>query len=337
MANYIRFDWAMKRLLRNKANYAVLEGFMTSLLNKPFKIQRFLESESNQLDENDKFNRVDMLVEDDKGELYIFEIQNNRELSYFHRMLYGVSKTIVDYMNLGDEYSRVKKIYSINIVYFELGQGKDYVYHGYTTFQGLHDETDILQLSAFQKTKFLGVVDDEVIKQCGAGVIFPEYYVLRVNDFDSISKTPLDEWISFLKTGAIDESFSAPGLSEARECLNFNSLTEDEKRSYLRHRENIMYQKSVFDTSHYEGLQEGRQEGLAVGRAEGLAEGRLEGIAEGRAEGRAEGIAEGLETGREEGYRAASLSVAKTLKSMGYSFSEIAAVTNLSEDEIAQL
>ena len=46
--NYIRFDWAMKRLLRNKANYVVLEGFLSSLLGKNFKIHRFLESESNQ-------------------------------------------------------------------------------------------------------------------------------------------------------------------------------------------------------------------------------------------------------------------------------------------------
>ena len=28
MESYIRFDWAMKRLLRNKANYAVLEGLL---------------------------------------------------------------------------------------------------------------------------------------------------------------------------------------------------------------------------------------------------------------------------------------------------------------------
>lgn len=63
MANYIRFDWAMKRLLRNKANYAVLEGFMCSLLNEKFKINRFLDSESNQQTENDKFNRVDILAE----------------------------------------------------------------------------------------------------------------------------------------------------------------------------------------------------------------------------------------------------------------------------------
>lgn len=54
----------------------------------------------------------------------IIEIQNNRELDYFHRMLYGVSKTISEYIGLGDAYSEVRKVYSINIVYFDLGQGK---------------------------------------------------------------------------------------------------------------------------------------------------------------------------------------------------------------------
>ena len=34
MANYIRFDWAMKRLLRNKANFGVLEGLLTTLLDE---------------------------------------------------------------------------------------------------------------------------------------------------------------------------------------------------------------------------------------------------------------------------------------------------------------
>ena len=92
--NYIRFDWAMKRLLRNKANYVVLEGFLTSLLGKKFKIHRFLESESNQEDENDKYNRVDILAESENEQLCIIEVQNSREQTYFHRMLYGVSKWI---------------------------------------------------------------------------------------------------------------------------------------------------------------------------------------------------------------------------------------------------
>ena len=82
--NYIRFDWAMKRLLRNKANYVVLEGFLSSLLGKKFKIHRFLESESNQEDEDDKYNRVDILAESENEQLCIIEVQNSREQTYFH-------------------------------------------------------------------------------------------------------------------------------------------------------------------------------------------------------------------------------------------------------------
>ncbi len=45
--NFIRFDWAMKRLLRDKSNYVVLEGFLSTLLEEDLRISRFLESESN--------------------------------------------------------------------------------------------------------------------------------------------------------------------------------------------------------------------------------------------------------------------------------------------------
>ena len=172
----ISFDWAMKRLLRDKANHAVLEGLMTSLLNEKFTIVRFLESESNQEDENDKFNRVDILAESEKGELTIFEIQNNRELAYFHRILYGVSKVITDYINIGEDYEKVRKVYSINIVYFTLGQAKDYVYHGKTVFQGLHDPHDILKLSYRQSEVFFGDTFKNGEKsQREASDIFPEY------------------------------------------------------------------------------------------------------------------------------------------------------------------
>nr|MCR4957369.1 Rpn family recombination-promoting nuclease/putative transposase [Prevotella sp.] len=128
MSKYIRFDWAMKRLLRNKANHVVLEGFLSVLLEQDIKIHQFLESEGNQTDANDKYNRVDIMCEDKDGRKMIIEVQNEREYGYFHRMLYGTSKAITEYMELGDGYEKVQKVYSINIVYFDLGQGTDYVY-----------------------------------------------------------------------------------------------------------------------------------------------------------------------------------------------------------------
>ena len=41
---YIRFDWAIKSLLRQKANFGVLEGFLTVFLNEPIKIVDILEA-----------------------------------------------------------------------------------------------------------------------------------------------------------------------------------------------------------------------------------------------------------------------------------------------------
>ena len=201
MANYIRFDWAMKRLLRNKANFGVLEGLLTTLLDEKITISQLLESESNQEDEFDKYNRVDLLALDSKGELILIEVQNNNEYAYFQRMLFGVSKLVTEYINRGEGYENVRKVYSVNIVYFSLGHGKDIVYHGKTEFRGIH-ENDILELTPFQRQTF---------KVDAVSQLYPEYYILKVNDFNKVAKTPLEEWIYYLNTGEIPETAQLGG------------------------------------------------------------------------------------------------------------------------------
>ena len=307
--NYIRFDWAMKRLLRNKANYAVIEGFLSSLMGTKFKIHRFLESEGNQEDEEDKYNRVDILAESEKGELCIIEVQNSRELTYFHRMLYGVSKAITEYIGVGKPYDEVKKVYSINIVYFELGQGQDYVYHGKTVFRGIHEPHDQLKLSVRQNERFFGNKEVDLAKRNNAGDLFPEYYVLRVNDFDRVAVTPLDEWMDFLKTGHISAQATAAGLPEARECLRVDSLSEKDKHAYFRHMESVRHMKSLFDTSHYEGYGEGYDKGYG------------------------KGIEKGIEKGRD----GRSLEIAKQMKLMGMTDEQIIQATGLTAEILEKL
>lgn len=76
-----------------------------------------------------------MLAENSKGELILIEVQNNNEYAYFQRMLFGTSKLVTEYINRGEGYDKVRKVYSVNIVYFSLGSGKDIVYHGKTEFR----------------------------------------------------------------------------------------------------------------------------------------------------------------------------------------------------------
>ena len=249
---YISFDWALKRLLRDKANFDVLEGFLSTLLNTTITIKELLESESNQEQEESKQNRVDLLAKNSKDELLLIEVQGESEYAFFQRILFGASRLVSEYIDSGQNYENIKKVYSINIVYFDLGQGKDYVYHGKTEFRGIHYD-DVLQLSPFQRQKF---AVDEVYQ------LYPEYYILKVNDFDRWSRTPLDQWLYFLANSDIPEEADAPGLKAAREKLRIAQMSRDERAAYRRYWDNRAVLLDQIVTARGEGRLEGIAEGI---------------------------------------------------------------------------
>ena len=288
----MRFDWAVKRMLRDKANFGVLEGLITVLLNEPVHIVELLESEGNQDAADDKFNRVDIKAKNDRDEIFLVEVQLTREIYYLERILYGTAKAITEHIGLGDNYDKVKKVYSINIVYFDLGKGTDYLYHGSTTFKGVHTG-DTLKISAKEK--------DGVIRMHTPEEVFPEYFIIRVNEFNEIATTPLEEWLDYLKNGHIKDDTQAPGLQEARAKLQYLMLSKADRYAFDEYINAVRIQNDV----------------LGNARAEGLAEGRAEGLAEGRAEEK--------------------LSIARSLKHMRMSDSDIAKATGLTQEEIASL
>jgi predicted transposase/invertase (TIGR01784 family) len=246
----ISFDWAMKHLLRQKANFEILEGFLSELLRRKIIIKQIGESESNPTDKDNKTNRVDIFVEADNRELVIIELQYNDQNDYFQRMLYGVSKSITEHIYKGEPYSKVRKVYSVNIVYFDLGKGDDYVYHGFTNFTGLHTHNEL-------------ELDNEQRKFCGKtlpGDLFPEYYIIRVRGFNDVAKDTLDEWIYYLKNNKIRDDFTAQGLDKAREVLAFDNLNDEEKQEYWRSIEADRIKQSEIETALFKGRIEEKRE-----------------------------------------------------------------------------
>lgn len=257
--NVIRFDWAIKRLLRDKANPVVLEGFLTSLLGREIKILDFLESEGNKGKAEEKTNRVDIVAKDASGARILIEVLNETENEYFHRILIGVSRMIIDHIKAGEQYDKVPKVYSINIVFFELGNKSDYVYHGFTEFLGLHNKEPLLLKDSMNK-KF------EVARP---GEILPEYYILIAKDFDRWSKTPLDQWMYYLSTNRIPADADAPGLREARLQLDIDNLSDEDKAAYYKHLDNMRSLVSAVESAYEDGEYAGIEKGIAQGRAEG--------------------------------------------------------------------
>jgi len=246
---HIRFDWAAKKMLRDKANFGILEGFLSELLKDNIKINNILESETNKENEEDKYNRVDLLVHNSKDELIIIEIQNTRELDYLFRLLFITSKAITENMIEGSSYSAVKKVITISVLYFDLGQGKDYIYHGTTNFVGLHSK-DQLQLSAGQKKLF----QKQTVQQ-----IFPEHYLIRISQFDeknfSLTQDKFDEWVYFLKTSEIKDNFTAQGIDEARKKLAVMNMPNEEQKAYQHYLDKISTEASVAETLKFEAEQ----------------------------------------------------------------------------------
>ena len=254
----VSFDWALKRLLRSKANFEILEGFLSELLHEQITIVEILESETNKETRDDKFSKIDLKVRNGKDEIILIEVQYESEIDFLQRILYGVSRAITEHFFQGNQYSQIVKVISVAIVYFDLGQGSDYVYHGTTSFTGIHHQ-DTLALSPLQK---------KYLKKEYPAQLFPEMYIIKVKNFDDLAKNTLDEWIYFLKNEEIKDGFKAQGLAKAKQELDLMKMGEQQRKEYEAYLDSLSYQASMVDSSYGVGRFEGEEIGIAKGRVQ---------------------------------------------------------------------
>jgi len=254
----IRFDWAMKTLLRDKANFDVLEGFLSALFEDDnIKILNILESETNAEDENDKFNRMDLLVQDSQNRKIYIEIQNTRETDYLESLLYATSKIIVENQVLGENFKDISKVISISILYFNLGTGDDYIYYGTTDFKGLNTGHQLIvkkriEISETLKPKYIFVEKK----------IFPEYYLITVERYKNIVLKRIDEWIYMIKNNEVKEGSTSKNIEAAKQKLAEMNMSEKERKAYQKYLINLAKDKDVVNTAKEEGREEERQKQL---------------------------------------------------------------------------
>ena len=136
------------------------------------------------------------------------------------------------------------------------GDGDDYIYHGTTSFVGIHKK-DKLKLTKQQQ---------ELYKTETVEKLYPEHYLIKVTNFNDYAKDSLDEWINFLKNEEIPEHPRAKGLEKAKEKLDYLKMSEEEKREYNRHIEEVRRKISEYESTY------------VVGKIDGRIEGRMEGI-----------------------------------------------------------
>jgi hypothetical protein len=260
----IRFDWAMKTLLRDKANFDVLEGFLCALFeDNDIKILNILESESNQENENEKYNRVDLLVEDSNKRKIFIEIQNTRETDFLERLLFGASKIIVENQELGQDFSNLSKVISISILYFNFGRGDDYIYYGDLNLRGLNTGNPLIVKKRINISETFGAKYKFVKKD-----IFPEFYFITVDRYKNIVKKRIDEWIYMIKNSEIAEGSTSKNIDKAKQKLAEINMTDKERKRYEKYLINTVRERDAINTVKEEGMKEGIKKGKMEGKME---------------------------------------------------------------------
>jgi predicted transposase/invertase (TIGR01784 family) len=209
----------------------------------------------------------------------------------------------VEHLKKGAAYGEVVKVISINILHFDFCQGSDYIYHGTTSFIGLHNKT-VLQLNAAQKKLF---------KREKVADIYPEYYLINIKNFNDVAKDSLDEWIYFLKNEEIKDNFQAKGLLEAKEKLEMIKMKPAEKAAYDAHQKDLHREASLYKSTYVLGKIEGVEKGIK------------------------QGVKQGIKQGIEQGEKNKSCEVAKKGLQAGISVKTISLMTGLDKDEIEKL
>lgn len=240
---YIRFDWAIKHMLRDKENFDVLEGLITVLLNQQVTILEIENSESCSDECYSKFNRLDIFGRTTTGNHILIKLQLIREYYYLRRITVKSPQSVTDRIPTNTKYGHVERVISITLLYFTIGEGNDYVYYGHPILKGINTQNDLL----------ITLKQYDAIVQVLPGIIIPEYYLVMVNRFDKSPITPLEEWIWYLKEGCIKNLTTVPGLKEAKDKLQCEIMDCKDRKSYECYLDDIMVENDVIETAKYEG------------------------------------------------------------------------------------
>lgn len=302
----ISFDYGIKYLLKDKGDYEVVEGFISAILcangYSRVKIKALLESESNREACSLKKSIADVIVEDEIGNKYIVEIDKSYTNLFLHKACFNGCRLIVDSVESNDDYSTIKKVFHINLIYFLHKSVKTPLQHGKTVFYEVdRDNPQDIHLADMGARMF------DVYN------IFPEYFIISIPLFNDVIKSELDEWLYLMKHSEIKEDFKSPYMKKVAKRLNILKMNNEERAEYRA------YLNESFKNRDYIVSAEEK------GRSEGLEKGFREGIEKGIEKGREEGIEKGIEK------------IAINMLKKGKSIEETMEITGLSEDQLEKI
>jgi hypothetical protein len=257
----ISFDFAIKYLLKNKGDYDIIEGFISALFASqgypPIKINALLDTESNKEELELKKSIADLVVEDADGNKYIVEIERAYTPNFMHKACFNSSRLVVDGIYGSQDYTTIKKIFHISLLYFSTKGMEKPIYHGKTIIHEV-DTKHPVDVS----------IANEGLVIFNTPNVFPEYFFISVPMFDDVINSEIDEWLYVMKHSEIKQGFKSPYMTKVAERLSVIKMSSEERNEYIYYQKQSVHSQDILSAAEAKGEAKGKAEGKVEGRAE---------------------------------------------------------------------
>ena len=256
MSSLISFDYAIKYLLKDKGDYSIVEGFVSALLKsagyKDVKIIALLDTESNKEDSIAKKSLADLIVEDEDRNKYIIEIERNVKHSFVHKACFNTSRVIVDNIAQRADYTEIKKVFHISLLYFPVGNGA--VHHGQTIIKEVETGE---RLTVHIKNQDTGNIFD-------ATDILPEYFFISVPLFNDRLENEIDDWLYVMKYEEIPKEFHSPYMKQIADKLSILKMTAAERDNWNYYQKKLCNDRDELAAAEEKGIEKGIEKGMVI-------------------------------------------------------------------------
>jgi len=249
----ISFDFAIKYLLKNKGDYDIIEGFISALFASqgypPIKINALLDTESNKETLELKKSIADLVVEDAEGNKYIVEIERSYTPHFMHKACFNSSRLVVDGIYGNQDYTTIKKIFHISLLYFSTKEMLKPIYHGKTIVHEVDTKHPIDVRIANEGLVIFNTPN-----------VFPEYFFISVPMFDDIINSEIDEWLYVMKNSEVKEDFKSPYMAKVAERLAVIKMSAEERNEYIYYQKQSVHSQDILSAAEAKGEAKGKAE-----------------------------------------------------------------------------
>jgi predicted transposase YdaD len=244
----ISFDFAIKYLLKNKGDYDIIEGFISALFASqgypPIKINALLDTESNKEELEMKKSIADLVVEDAEGNKYIVEIERAYTPNFMHKACFNSSRLVVDGIYGSQDYTTIKKIFHISLLYFSTKEMQKPIYHGKTIVHEV-DTKHPVDVS----------IANEGLVIFNTPNVFPEYFFISVPMFDDVINSEIDEWLYVMKHSEIRKEFKSPYMTKVSERLSVIKMSSDERNEYIYYQKQSVHSQDILNSAEAKAIE----------------------------------------------------------------------------------